>query len=85
MQGALERAGLSPKVKLTVSFNSEILGASSSPPSNGTFVPMWIDEIRNITSIINKTGSFFSVNIYPFFTYKGTLGSLNRFPYEGTT
>ena len=69
MYKALVSSGLNETVKLTVSFNSEILG-KSSPPSAGAFNPTYLDQIVNISRVIYNSKSVFSVNIYPFYNLK---------------
>lgn len=59
------------KVKVTVSFNSEIL-ANTVPPSGAYFATNWTSQLKYIASLIANTSSVFSVNIYPFYNmYSG--------------
>eukprot|EP00897_Mesotaenium_endlicherianum_P006049 jgi/Mesen1/5472/ME000275S04786 len=71
---ALERSGLDRRVKVTTSFNSEILASPASPPSTGEFNTTWLDQITKIAMLINDTKSIFSVNIYPFYNFRGKDG-----------
>eukprot|EP00475_Leptophrys_vorax_P034764 TRINITY_DN56551_c0_g1_i1.p1 TRINITY_DN56551_c0_g1~~TRINITY_DN56551_c0_g1_i1.p1 ORF type:complete len:528 (+),score=40.85 TRINITY_DN56551_c0_g1_i1:280-1863(+) len=69
MRRALEKVDLAKRIKLTVSFNLEIL-AESDPANGPRLKPQWAKQIKAIVATMNETGSFFSVNIYPFFTWK---------------
>lgn len=78
MHRALLKYDYADRIKLTVSFNTEILD-KSSPPSAGRFKPVWAKQIETIAKVINETESFFSVNIYPFFSLKDDKGVPEKF------
>ncbi|CAI5473732.1 unnamed protein product [Closterium sp. Yama58-4] len=71
MYRALQKVELEQRIKITVSFNTDIIKPKDDP-AQGEFQDVWLEQIKAIAKVINDTGSFFSVNIYPFFSYKDT-------------
>lgn len=73
---ALVNDKLDDQVKITVSFNSEII-EHSTPPSNASFASAWNDELTYIAWLIYNTSSTFSVNIYPFYNFYNPSSALD--------
>ncbi|CAI5513542.1 unnamed protein product [Closterium sp. Naga37s-1] len=71
MYRALQKVELDQRIKITVSFNTDIIKPKDDP-ALGEFQDVWVEQIKAIAKVINETGSFFSVNVYPFFSYKET-------------
>ncbi|CAI7895012.1 unnamed protein product [Closterium sp. NIES-54] len=71
MYRALQKVELDQRIKITVSFNTDIIKPKDDP-ALGEFQDVWLEQIKAIAKVINETGSFFSVNVYPFFSYKET-------------
>ena len=67
---ALTRVGLADKIKLTVSVNSNVL-QNTYPPSKASWVTVWANQLQQIAQFIDRTGSVFSINIYPFYALSG--------------
>eukprot|EP00271_Cylindrocystis_brebissonii_P013704 TRINITY_DN3385_c0_g2_i1.p1 TRINITY_DN3385_c0_g2~~TRINITY_DN3385_c0_g2_i1.p1 ORF type:complete len:508 (+),score=39.52 TRINITY_DN3385_c0_g2_i1:124-1647(+) len=64
-------------VKVTTSFNAEIL-QNTSTPSESQFSTQWASDITHIAGVIYNTSSIFSINIYPFYNiYDGASDQLS--------
>ncbi|XP_012557434.1 uncharacterized protein LOC100210757 isoform X1 [Hydra vulgaris] len=62
--------GLKERIKVTVPFSAVVL-INTYPVENTVFHPDVIGVMRDIVNTIKNTGSVFSINIYPYFTYIG--------------
>lgn len=66
IQGALTKAGLSSKVKVTVPINADVYETSSGLPSGGEFRTDIHDLMLNIVKFLSENGAPLTINIYPF-------------------
>ena len=69
LNDALNTASLS--IKLSVPFNSGIEAIPSWPPSVGQFQPTLTTYLKDVCAFLKKTGSFFTINIYPYYAHIG--------------
>uniref|UniRef100_A0A1D1ZJX0 Glucan endo-1,3-beta-glucosidase, basic isoform n=1 Tax=Anthurium amnicola TaxID=1678845 RepID=A0A1D1ZJX0_9ARAE len=67
---ALASAGLQGQIKVSTSFQYNVLG-ESFPPSKGEFSQQVLPLMRPIVSFLARTGAPLLVNIYPYFSYAG--------------
>ena len=69
LRQALRDAGLKDSIKVTVPFVYNML-AVSYPPADGAFSSEYGNMIHVISRMLRDDGSTFTVNIYPWFTYR---------------
>ena len=75
MRTAIQTAGLTGTIKVTVPHIYDVL-ETSYPPTDGAFQPKYAQIIRDICQMIRDDGGFFTINIYPWFTYRGIPGAV---------
>ena len=75
MRTAIQNAGLTGTIKVTVPHIYDVL-ETSYPPTDGAFQPKYAQIIRDICQMIRDDGGFFTINIYPWFTYRGIPGAV---------
>lgn len=68
LYNALQILGLDKKIKLSSAHASSVL-SSSYPPSAGAFDQQFLSVLVPMLQFLNRTGSPFMVNTYPFFSY----------------
>lgn len=69
IHSALASLGFDKQVAVTTAHSLSVL-AASYPPSAGAFRKDLMPYISPLLSFLNKTGSPFLINAYPFFAYK---------------
>lgn len=69
----LKKAGMN--ILLSVPFNSGIESVSW-PPSGGTFAPNLTQYLKPVCDFLQSTGSFFTINIYPYYAHIGDPGNV---------
>ena len=65
----LASAGLARTVKVTVPTTFEML-QNTYPPADATFGAQYADALRSVCEMLRDDGSFFTINIYPWFSYR---------------
>ncbi|GAQ84451.1 hypothetical protein KFL_001890150 [Klebsormidium nitens] len=79
---ALQAAGLDGTIKLTIPLEPTILtDLSFQPPSDGAFRPGVQAELQKILALLDKSGSFFTANVYPYL-HMGSDGLGTDIPLE---
>ncbi|XP_031286449.1 glucan endo-1,3-beta-glucosidase 14-like [Pistacia vera] len=74
---ALVKSKLDSTVKVSSPVSSSCFNASY-PPSAGKFKPELIETVlKPMLDLIRKSGSYFSINLYPFFAYKANPKEIN--------
>jgi hypothetical protein len=70
LQNALNGASLGGKIKVSTVHSMEVL-KQLEPPSSGSFDPSLSDMLKGLLAFNNATGSLFTINLYPYFAYRG--------------
>lgn len=66
IQSALTKAGLAPKVKVTIPLNADVYESSNNLPSGGDFRANIHDLMLQIVQFLSDNSSPVTINIYPF-------------------
>ncbi|PKA65774.1 Glucan endo-1,3-beta-glucosidase 11 [Apostasia shenzhenica] len=70
LHSALASLGLDRQVAVTTAHSLNVLSASF-PPSAGAFRRDLLPFVSSLINFLNKSGSPFLINAYPFFAYRG--------------
>ncbi|XP_010907249.1 glucan endo-1,3-beta-glucosidase [Elaeis guineensis] len=73
---ALSSAGLQNQIKVSTSVATSVL-AESSPPSHGVFSSAALTYLRPIVQFLASNGAPLLVNVYPYFSYVDSQGTIN--------
>lgn len=73
---ALSAFNLQASIQVSTSHATDVLDASSYPPSQGKFQSAIQDQMSSILQFLSQTGSPFLANVYPFFSYLYSNGQI---------
>ncbi|WVZ66232.1 hypothetical protein U9M48_015484 [Paspalum notatum var. saurae] len=76
VQAALAQLGLADAVKVSTPVAFDAL-QTSYPPSQGSFKDELVPVMKSMLDFLQRTGSYLTVNIYPFFAYYDSLTTPN--------
>lgn len=76
VQAALTSSGLDGKIMVTTAHSLAVL-QTSFPPSGAAFKKELIPYLSQLLCFLQKTGSPFLINAYPYFAYKADPKSVN--------